>query len=193
MVDFATEQAAWRIGGIEAIALGEEVFERAGLRLEGRAYWMVGAAQQGRRRSVVTTFAEVTDFVAVPVAAHVGPEIRKMEPGAGDGDGDGIGSIEAEEPDAGFAAERYIGADVHFGKSGEPRKRGSGAETDARHAERNDAEPSLTFVEVKLQGNGDKRDPWRHRDGPGPVRGFREGRVHGGMQSGSEFLNIPGL
>src|SRR5580698_7576046 len=93
----------------------------------------------------MSAFAGVFDPIVVAFAAHFRVEIGEMEPGAGDADGDCVGCVEAEEPDAGFAAVSYVGADVELRECGESWQRGRGAETYAGHAKGDDADPGFVL------------------------------------------------
>src|SRR5215213_318689 len=99
-MDFAAPEAAAPVGGVEAVALGEPMLERPGLRgVRGAGRGVLGA-ELGGRRSAVHARALVVDRIAMPADPHRGVKVRQQVKGAGTTDGEPAAGIEAEEPDA---------------------------------------------------------------------------------------------
>lgn len=120
VMDFGAEDVAARRLGIEAIALGEPVFEGAGFGF----VWTGGGHVGSGELFVGVTFATLASVVEAVVRftdRHIGPNIGQMKESTGGPNGQDVGGIKAEKPDAGFAFIGYIEPNVEFGKSGNPR------------------------------------------------------------------------
>src|ERR1700722_15141233 len=142
------------------------MFESGGLWAEDFSGWAIAHPQIGFFGAAMSAFAAVFDPASSIFAAHACDEIGEMEPGTSDRDGDRVCGVEAEEPDAGFAAVRDIGAHVEFGECGERRQRRRGAQAHARHAEGNHADPGFALKRVDFEWGGDEWTQSRNIDSP---------------------------
>jgi hypothetical protein len=98
----------------ETVALGQEVLERPGAGVEGASHRAVTAREPSILRAPVRADASVADLVSDDVAGHLRVEVGQAEGDASEADGYGVVGVQAEEPDAGFALGRDVGAHVQF-------------------------------------------------------------------------------
>ena len=161
--------------GIEAIAFGEPIFERAGLALIDFAGGGIAADEFGRRRAAMGALAGIVDECAAIVEVHGRVEIGQAKDIARNGDGDGVGCFQAEKVDTGLADRGVgplwcgrgdIGAHVEFGKGGEPRDIAHPARCDARHAKGHDRNPRQTIIGIDLELRRNVGAHHLDRDGP---------------------------
>ena len=103
--------------GVQAVALGQEVLERAGRGVEDRADGPVANAQA---RNAVDSCRLVAVSVS-PRACdrHARPEVGQVVGRARSGDGRPAGGVEAEEVDAWSPVEGGVGAHVDLWEPGE--------------------------------------------------------------------------
>lgn len=151
VLNFAARDAAASVGGVETVALGQEIFECAGLGVEDVSGWAKAHPQICVWGAAMRAFAAVLDPAGAIFATHARVEIGEMKPGARDRDRDCVGGVETEEPDTGFPAVRYVGTDIEFGESGKRRECGCHAKTHTGHAEGDDTDPGFVLERVDFE------------------------------------------
>jgi hypothetical protein len=135
---------------VQTVALGEEVLQRPGTRVELLACGAIGGDEPGGRRSLMGTHARVVHLFAAYLAGHPGVEVGQPERGAGETDGNGVVGVEAEEPEARPALVRHVGTEVELREARQPRDSRQKAGPDALHAERHHAQPRRPLKGVEL-------------------------------------------
>ena len=142
----------------------------------------------------------VRNFILTHLYTHFGFEIwQGVQPASGQ-DGERIRSVEAEEINSRLIGERDICAHVQFRKAGEPGQRRQATGVNVAHVEWGYRKPALALVGVKFQVARNQRTKHTHRNRPvreqqimpglchnprsgrqrpRPMRGEREGGVHG--------------
>ncbi len=167
MMHLDARESASRRMGVEAVAFGGPMFERAE---GGVKHFADGAVAAAEMCVAPTSDAVEAKSIGVARELDAGEMVGEVEEGAtGENGGRGVG-VEAEEPDAGFAVGDDVGADVDLGKRREAGECREAARCNARHAERNESEPGFAFVAVE-------REP----GGKGP---FEDARVDSAMDEG---------
>src|SRR5919112_1315572 len=165
VVDFCAAHVPPSVRAVEAVALGQELLDGPLLALEGFSHGSVTGLEFCPRRAPVRPQASVVDLIARGVAVHLGVEVRQVERSAGETDGDAAAGVEGEEPDAGPAFRRHVGAEVYLGEVREPREGGQEVGSYAGHVEWYDAEPGTAFEGVDVQS--------RWHEGPERVHSHR--------------------
>ena len=166
MVDLRPVDAA-AVGGVEAVALGQEMLERAGLGGERRTACAIGGAQRAREGARLGAHARVVDPVATRANAHVRAEIGQPVQAPRRLDRDAAAGVQAEEPDAGLLAVGHVGAHVQLGERRQPRHGQRAAKADAAHPERRKAEPGVAVI--GLDGQLRRHEPPKRRIRNAPV------------------------
>ena len=178
---------------VEAVALGEEVLQRAGGGRRDRADRPVAALPHERPRRRLAPGRAVVEPLAAPLARHACAEVRQPVGAARSVDGEPARGVEREEPDARLAPARHVRAHVQLQELGHVRERQRPPQAEAGDGEGRDAEPGGAVPGLQLQrlrhqgpqlilGYGPVReqqvvprlahDPAAGRQRPGPVRGL---------------------
>jgi len=97
---------------VQAIALGQEMRERPGLRLKAFADWPISSGKRSARRAPVPALTFVLNPIIVFVAGHSRTEIRQVKREPGSSHRYGICRIQAEKPDPRLPLCRYIRPNV---------------------------------------------------------------------------------
>src|SRR5918997_2142710 len=111
------------VGRVQAVALREEVRERAGIGAELVSERPVPPAEGRRLAATVTPPALVRQPAASPVRVHVRPEVRELVPTPRALDGDLARGVETEEPDPWLPARGDVRAGVQLEERGQVRNR----------------------------------------------------------------------
>src|SRR6266478_8022004 len=151
MMDFAAIDAPSRCGRIQAIALRQEMRQRAALWLKGFPGTAVSRLKSSTGRPWMSTLALILNPTINVPAGHACLEIGQVKGQSSRGHSHRICGIQTEEPNAGLALRRHIGPNVQLEKCGEPRQRGRPTQSHARHAERHNTEPRLPLECIDLQ------------------------------------------
>src|SRR5919107_3150505 len=168
VVDFCAADLAPSVRAVEAVALGQKSLDGPLVALERFSQGSVAGLEFRPRRAPVRPEASVVDLIARGVAVHLGVEVRQVERSAGETDGDAATGVEGEEPDAGPAFRRHVGAEVYLGEVRESRDGGQEVGPYVGHVEWYDAEPGVAFEGVDVQSR------WHE----GPERVHSHGPVH---------------
>ena len=166
VVDVAAIHITHGVRGVEAVALGQKVLERAGTGLGRLTHGAVAGRELRLRRSPLRAHAPVVNLVAHDSAGHLSVQVRQVEGGAGEADGHRIAGVQREEPDARLAPGRDVGADVQLREVGEGRNARQEARPHAGHAERRDAQPRAAVEGVEMQGGRYQGSERLLMDGP---------------------------
>src|SRR5215211_6256917 len=166
VMNVAAADVALPIRGIEAVALGQEVLERPGRALERLPHGAVAGRELRPRRAPVRARAPVANLVVHRTAVHLCIEVGQVEGGPGEPDGHRVAGIQGEEPDAGLAPGRYVGAQVELREAREPGYARQEARPHTGHAERRDAQPGAAVEGVEAEGGWDQRPEHTPIDGP---------------------------
>src|SRR6266850_392465 len=151
---------------VEAVPLGEKIFERPDLCIEHRTGRGVRHDQLGgySRRSVTTTTIANPPIPTIHV--HRRAEIRQVEQRARSGDGERAPGVEAEEIYARFFIDADVGPHVELGKCRDPGQRWHASRGDVRHVERHDSKPCFPVIQLELERTGKHRREPDFVDGP---------------------------
>jgi hypothetical protein len=162
MVDVGAQDAVLPVERVQAVALGQEVLERARLRVERCAVGPVAGDELGPG---VGAERAVADLAAGPLDRHVGPVVRDPVRPPGARDGEPAVGVEAQEVDAGLAVDRRVGADVGLGKARDAGDWRRALEAQAGDLEGRDADPGAAVerVDRKLRRNRGAQRLDRHR------------------------------
>src|SRR5918998_5581122 len=114
VLDLAAMDVAPLACAVEAVTFGQEVFESIGPGVEGFSQGPVTAREPRMGRAPVRADAPVENLAVVGAAGHLRVEVGQAEGGAGETDGHRVARVQAEEPDAGFALGRDVGAEVQL-------------------------------------------------------------------------------
>ena len=159
---------------IEAVALGQEVGQRARIGVDDVADRPVGHPK--RRPLTAAPPALVLQPAVSPLGPHLGAEVRELVDAPRRLDGEVALGIEAEEPDPGLSAGRDVRTGVDLEKGRDQRQRRQPARSQPGDAKRRDADPCLVLEEIELE----------------PLREVRPERV-GGRPPVREQQLVPGL
>src|SRR5215203_6094112 len=166
MMYVAAPDATLCVRAVQTVTLGEKILQRPGVGLEGFPHRVVGGLEPGGRRVLVGTRAPVSYFVPTGLAGHICVEVGQRESGAREANGYRVGSVEAKEPDAGFAFGSDIGADVELREARQPRDRWQKPGSRELHAKRRNAQPRRPVKGVELQYRRYQRAQQAPRHGP---------------------------
>src|SRR5215213_8162113 len=149
-------------GGVEAVALGEEEFERVWLGLRQTLAHSPAGAEVRRRGVARETPGGVLDGVPRLREAHLGVVVREEEELPAAPAREGAVDVEGEEPDAGHAAVVDVGAHVQLKEGVQPRHGRGEVRADAPHLEGHHADPRLTLEGVDGELGRDERPQRSH-------------------------------
>src|SRR3712207_3978981 len=166
VVDVAAVDVAPAVRGVEAVALGQELFERPGPALGRLPHGAVAGSELRPRRPPVGAQAPVAYLVSLTATGHLGVEVRQAEGGAGEADGHRACGVQREEPDAGLAPGRDVGADIQLREVREGGDARQEAWAHAAHAKRRDAQPGAAVEGVEAEGGWYETPERLLRDGP---------------------------
>lgn len=157
MVDVADENLVLERGE-EAVALGEEVPERAGCSGTGRAAEAtIPCFETDACACEETSACVVGDAARNRLAMHAGVEVGKMEEGSCSDDGKRAGGFERKEVDAvqATASRTDVGAKVEFREAACAGDRdgllAGDSGTDAIHPEGHDSNPGIAVERVQIE------------------------------------------
>src|SRR5829696_991038 len=100
MMHIGAENARARVSSVEAVSLGEKMFERSRARLIDFRSRLVGRGKARRFR--FGPLARVFDCGAICATTHARAEVREMKETPRRPDCERVGRIEAEKPDSRF-------------------------------------------------------------------------------------------
>ncbi len=166
MVDVERARAVASVGRVEAIALGQKVFERAGGGRNGRRRRTIARGEACRRVPFLSALGAVTDPAVLGRAPHVRREVGKVHDRARNSDRERIGGVEAEEEHAGPIPEPDVRADIELGERRQPRQCRNAARRHVRHPERHDSDPCLSIEQIDLERCRNLRPELRDVDRP---------------------------
>src|SRR5579864_9403081 len=122
-MDFTAQDLPRVVGGIEAVSLRQEVFERSALRIKYRPNRPIAAIEYPAWSATVCSPASVLDPSVPFLARHARAEIRQMKPRSRNGHRDRVRCVQAEKPHARFSIGHNVGSNIQFGKSRKPGNR----------------------------------------------------------------------
>ena len=145
-MDLGAEQLP-AVLGVEAVALGEEVLERAGPRVEDGAVAAVRCAEG----LALVAAAVVDDVCAAPPHEDVRVVVGQPVEAPCGLDHEAARRVEGEEPDPGLTVTSHVRADVELAKVRCERQRQQAARPQSRDGERRHAEPAAARVLVHVE------------------------------------------
>jgi hypothetical protein len=151
---------------VEAVALGQEVLERARPGLEQLAAARpVRRLEDERPRTVAAGVGEL-DPLASPLVERPGVEVGQLVRDPRGLDREAAGGVKAEEPDSGPVLGGHIRADVEFREGRDDRQCEGAAEPEPGDQERRDSEPGTAVVLVHRELGRDELAQSRGVDPP---------------------------
>jgi hypothetical protein len=154
------------VGCVQAVALGEEVFQRPWRRAIHWAGRAIASDKRGRRRTAMPPVTRIGHHVALACAAHLGTIVVQMKKIARHLHRNRVGRIEAKEPDARLTPDRHVCSHIELRKRRYSRQQREQARPNPGHPKRHDPDPGRAIEGVDRQGGWDGCADRRDRDRP---------------------------
>src|SRR3954447_5885674 len=149
MVDLGAVDAGL-VGGVEAVALGEKVLERA-RRWHERVARAAVPPLEDEWPGPLAPDAGVPDRASAPHGLHARLEVGQFVRPPRRLDRDQARGVEAEEPDSRLPVDRHVRADVQLREGGHDRQRQRAAQAEAGQHERRHPQPGAAVVLLDRQ------------------------------------------
>lgn len=112
MLDFAAKESAFRIGRIQAIALGQKVLQCSRSRLKGRTGGSVAALKNRVWCATMTSLAAILHPPISLLALHARTKVREMKGQPSGSYGKRVCSVQAKEPHTWLFLRRHISSNI---------------------------------------------------------------------------------